>query len=95
MVLIFIPALFLFCTTVPGYFVLNLDFAFNLGILTFTPWRLLVLLTGLPTGIVATWLVFFYESPKFLMTLGRKEEALSTLSRIFKLNGGVGDYPVC
>lgn len=90
-----ITALFLFCTTVPGYFVLNLDIAFNLGFLTFTSWRLLIFIMGLPLGIAGIWLVFFCESPKFLMSLGRKEEALKTLSRIHKLNGGIGEYPVC
>lgn len=86
---------FLFCITVPGYFVLNLDFALDLGIMTFTSWRLLVFIMGLPLGIVGILLMLYYESPKFLLSLGRKEEALKTLSQIFKWNGGIGEYPVC
>ncbi|KOB67031.1 putative SV2-like protein 1, partial [Operophtera brumata] len=81
--------------TALGYVSLNASFSINLGYLTFTPWRLLVLCFGLPLGISAVVLHFFYESPKFLANIGNKRQALENLRGIWKRNRCIGKkYPV-
>ncbi|CAH0582806.1 unnamed protein product [Chrysodeixis includens] len=78
-----------------AYFILNMDFSYDMGALTFTPWRLLALALALPLGIGAFGTHFFYESPKFLVNVQRHDEALECLRKIWRRNNGKGDkYPV-
>lgn len=49
---------------------------------------------ALPLGIGALLLCSFKESPKFLANVGRKEEAVAVLKRMYEVNGGKGEYPV-
>ncbi|CAB3226884.1 unnamed protein product [Arctia plantaginis] len=81
---------------VVAYWVLNLDFSYDMGGgIEFTPWRLLALLLALPLGFGAIGIYFFYESPKFLVNAERNEEALENLTKIWQRNKGKGDkYPV-
>ncbi|KAJ0177581.1 hypothetical protein K1T71_006454 [Dendrolimus kikuchii] len=70
------------------YPTLKLNFAAEvpwLGIV-FRPWRLLIIVLGLPSGVGAALMYFFYESPKFLFNCGRKEEALDALKGIYAIN---------
>lgn len=83
--------------TAISYFVLNLDFDYDLGFLGihYRPWRLLALVLASPLGLSALALCYFYESPKFLANLGKTDEAISILAKICKRNGGDGEnYPV-
>lgn len=80
-----------------GYFILNLDFAKDLGFLgiQMRPWRLLALILAIPLGISALALNLFYESPKFLANLGKNDEAVEVLRKISIRNGCDGDnFPV-
>ncbi|XP_047023388.1 putative transporter SVOPL [Helicoverpa zea] len=87
--------LFLLCYIVPGYFILQLTFSSNLGLIFFTPWRLLTIVMASPLGISAFLLHFFYESPNFLINAGRESEALVYLQKMWLRNGGKGsEYPV-
>ncbi|XP_037297065.1 putative transporter svop-1 [Manduca sexta] len=74
-----------------AYFIVNLDFVYNLGFITFTPWRLLNLVLSIPLGLGALGTYFYYESPKFLVNVGRCDEALDTLRNIWRRNGGRGN----
>lgn len=66
-----------------------------MGIITFTPWRLLALTLALPLGVGAVGTQFFYESPKFLVNVQRDDEAIDNLRKIWKRNRGKGEkYPV-
>ncbi|XP_046482807.1 synaptic vesicle glycoprotein 2B isoform X2 [Neodiprion pinetum] len=64
--------------------------------LIFDAWRIFLLICALPPflGFVAMW--SFPESPKFLMTKGRSEEALKVFRRMYSMNTGKpeDDYPV-
>ncbi|XP_075976101.1 synaptic vesicle 2-related protein-like [Anticarsia gemmatalis] len=87
--------LYMLSYIVPGYFILQLAFDYNLGLITFTPWRLLTMVMATPLLISAVVLHFCYESPKFLIAAGREKEALENLNRIWVRNGGEdGKYPV-
>ncbi|KAI8421264.1 hypothetical protein MSG28_008311 [Choristoneura fumiferana] len=46
----------------------------------FRPWRLLIVVLAVPSGIGGIAIYFFHESPKFLANCGRKEEALDVKS---------------
>ncbi|XP_038217912.1 synaptic vesicle glycoprotein 2B-like [Zerene cesonia] len=70
----------------------NVDIPF-LGI-TFTPWRLLNIVLAIPAGIGGVAICFFHESPKFLASCGRKEEALHVLKSIYSINHGRNKHDI-
>ncbi|XP_045449387.1 synaptic vesicle 2-related protein-like [Melitaea cinxia] len=76
-----------------AYFILSLDFAYDLGFVIFKPWRLLGLVLALPLSVSAILCSFFYESPKFVLNDGHEKKALNILRKISKKNG-VKQYPV-
>ncbi|EZA47348.1 Synaptic vesicle glycoprotein 2B [Ooceraea biroi] len=66
------------------------------GAFVYNSWRIFLSLCGVPTLIGVVCLCFFPESPKFLMTQDRNEEALEVFKRIFSVNTGLpkDNYPV-
>ncbi|XP_063374319.1 uncharacterized protein LOC134662009 [Cydia amplana] len=74
-----------------GILPLNLPAAVNIR-----PWRLLTAAYAFPLLLVALWLTLAKESPKFLMTKGRQEQALAVLSHVYSVNTGAPSdmYPV-
>lgn len=62
----------------------------------FRPWRLLMIVYALPSLLSALCVYFLPESPKYLLTQGRKEEVLQILRNIFSINTGKpsDEYPV-
>ncbi|CAG9787503.1 unnamed protein product [Diatraea saccharalis] len=78
-----------------GYLIMKLNFSIPFLGIVYRPWRLLTLVMALPLGLGALMLHFYCESPKFLTNVGRKEEALVNLNKMYVKNGGVeGQYPV-
>lgn len=59
------------------------------GFLTFTSWRLFLIVNTLPMVISAVFLFFLPESPKYLLSKGRDAEAIQALSRVYALNHGL------
>lgn len=59
-------------------------------------WQIFLAICGFPSFISGIAIIFFPESPKFLMSKGRNEEALQVFQTIFKINSGgsASDYPV-
>ncbi|XP_067008347.2 synaptic vesicle glycoprotein 2B isoform X2 [Anabrus simplex] len=57
----------------------------------FDSWNLFVLICSLPSLLLALWLLFFPESPKFLFENGCPEEAIKILQHIYAVN--TGDAP--
>ncbi|XP_022113406.1 organic cation/carnitine transporter 7 [Pieris rapae] len=72
------------------YPTLLLSFKWNIPLLgiTFTPWRFLNIVLAIPAGLGGVAICFFNESPKFLANCGRKEEAVSVLKSIYRINHG-------
>lgn len=63
----------------------------------FRPWRLLLLIFTVPGMISGLWLYFMPESPKFLLTQDRNEEALEVVRWMYRTNKGKAnhdDFPV-
>ncbi|XP_046967615.1 solute carrier family 22 member 5-like [Vanessa cardui] len=56
-----------------------------LGI-NFTPWRLLIIVLAIPSGIGGVAICFFHESPKFLINAGRNDEAIEVLKSMHAIN---------
>lgn len=63
----------------------------------YNSWRLYLAVIGLPTLVVAVVLMRYPESPKFLLSRGRADEALEILRDVYASNSGRdrNDYPVC
>ncbi|XP_047026349.1 solute carrier family 22 member 15-like isoform X2 [Helicoverpa zea] len=76
---------------ITAFLIMKLDFSIPLLGITYRPWRLLTLIMALPLGLSALLLWFYSESPKFLANVGRNEEAVQVLKRIYVANGHDGD----
>ncbi|XP_063893979.1 synaptic vesicle glycoprotein 2C [Helicoverpa armigera] len=81
-----------------AYPILPLGFAYHIDFLgiTYRPWRLLALVMSLPCATTACLLQLFHESPKFLVSHGRLDEALDVLKSIYATNTGnaADSFPV-
>ncbi|KAG7201620.1 hypothetical protein KM043_004360 [Ampulex compressa] len=66
------------------------------GWFVYNSWRIFLSVCGLPTLIGVVCLCFFPESPKFLMTQGRNEDALQVFRQMYALNTGkpADTYPI-
>lgn len=72
-----------------------MDFAYDLGFIVFTPWRLIALVLTIPIGVSTISTMFYYESPKFLLNAGDEKNAITILRKISKRNGlKDNEYPV-
>ncbi|XP_015600675.1 synaptic vesicle glycoprotein 2B-like isoform X2 [Cephus cinctus] len=58
------------------------------GAFVYNSWRLFLFLSGLPCFIASLTVLYFPESPKFLMTQGKNEEALKVFRWMYSLNTG-------
>lgn len=54
----------------------------------FHSWNLFVAICAIPSLLIATWLFFFPESPKYLIEVGAMDEALIVLKEIYHINTG-------
>lgn len=75
---------------------LNIDFRIQSIGFTFHSWNLFVAICAVPSILIAIWLFFFPESPKFLIESGETDEALEVLKEIFHINTGRphDEYPI-
>lgn len=62
----------------------------------YNSWRIFLIVMALPSLVVAILLCFLPESPKFLLTRGKSEEAIAIFKHIYHVNTGndAEDYPV-
>ncbi|XP_068627241.1 synaptic vesicle glycoprotein 2C-like [Battus philenor] len=73
---------------VESYLVFKAHFSVDLGLIVFTPWRLLALILSLPMAVALISLTWCYESPKYLLNSGQHDEALDVLKKIHATNKG-------
>ncbi|XP_013140295.1 PREDICTED: synaptic vesicle glycoprotein 2C-like, partial [Papilio polytes] len=66
------------------------------GGFVYNSWRIFLLVMSLPSFLVAALLFLLPESPKFLITTGRHEDALEVFKGIYLMNTGRSkeEYPV-
>lgn len=64
--------------------------------ITFRSWRVFVIVSSIPSIITTAILFFLPESPKFLFTMGKEEQAVNVLRHVYAVNTGrdTEDYPV-
>lgn len=68
--------------------IIPMDWSLNLYIVEYKPWRFFLTCTSMMNLWNAFAFSFLPESPKFLLAMNRKAEALQVLSRIYALNTG-------
>ncbi|KAI5634246.1 organic cation/carnitine transporter 7-like isoform X1 [Phthorimaea operculella] len=76
-------------TPLLAWAILSTDWHFNIGFLTMRPWRVLTITYALPLVLTSIWMTQAKESPKFLMSKGRKQEALEVLRHVYMKNTGL------
>ncbi|CAB3227003.1 unnamed protein product [Arctia plantaginis] len=81
----------------PGlaWLLLSYNWRYAWGLIDMRPWRLLTAVYSLPLLISALLVLSVDESPKFLMTRGKKTEALEVLKKIYKVNTGKSENTFC
>ncbi|CAG0915845.1 unnamed protein product [Notodromas monacha] len=57
-----------------------------LGTFKYAPWRLFVALCGIPSALAGCLVLYFPESPRYLMTEGKNREALEILRYVWSVN---------
>uniref|UniRef100_A0A1I8PCF2 Major facilitator superfamily (MFS) profile domain-containing protein n=1 Tax=Stomoxys calcitrans TaxID=35570 RepID=A0A1I8PCF2_STOCA len=72
------------------------DWNFDILNMNFVPWKIYLAVCGLPSLLSGILLCFFPESPRFLMSQGRNNEALKAFRTMYYLNTGKlrDTYPV-
>ncbi|KAB0802061.1 hypothetical protein PPYR_04247 [Photinus pyralis] len=66
------------------------------GFIVLRSWNLFILATAIPSLMAGFLYILLPESPKFLMTVGKNDEALKTFNKMYKCNNGStkGEYPI-
>lgn len=85
-VAMFMPACFVFLPLL-AWTIIPLELEFNLpNDIKVSSWRIYLLLSSLLNGINAICLYNLPESPKFLLSINRKEETLNVLRKMHSMN---------
>ncbi|XP_031628421.1 synaptic vesicle glycoprotein 2C [Contarinia nasturtii] len=85
-VAMFMPACFVYLPLL-AWAVLPMEWEFHLSNdIKISPWRIYLLLSSLLNGINAICLYHLPESPKFLLSINRKEETLNVLRKMHSVN---------
>lgn len=69
-----------------GIAILDFNYTIFNGLMMYKPWRLYLLATSLLPAICCLVITFLPESPKFLLSIGRKTEAIQVLEKVHKIN---------
>jgi MFS transporter, VNT family, synaptic vesicle glycoprotein 2 len=79
-----------------AWLIIPMNIGFHSRYFVYNSWRIFLLICAVPSFIVAALLFFLPESPKFLISRGRNEEAMEIFRSIYKTNTGrdKSDYPV-
>jgi MFS transporter, VNT family, synaptic vesicle glycoprotein 2 len=80
------------CISLPliAFLVINQSWEFYIPYLNvmYKPWRLFLVVGAMPSLLCAVALIFIPESPKFLLSQGKKTETLEILKTIYAINTG-------
>nr|CAH7745085.1 unnamed protein product [Callosobruchus chinensis] len=80
-----------------AHLILPLSISYNLGeVFVLSPWRLFMVVIGIPEILLGLWFVRMPESPKYYAAVGKVEKALDILKNMYAANTGRNkdDYPV-
>ncbi|XP_073832107.1 synaptic vesicle glycoprotein 2B-like isoform X2 [Musca autumnalis] len=56
--------------------------------LVYKPWRLFVIVCGIPGLVCGIAMLFLPESPKFLLSINKEKETKEVLQQMYRINGG-------
>ncbi|XP_061390197.1 synaptic vesicle glycoprotein 2B-like [Musca vetustissima] len=56
--------------------------------LVYKPWRLFVIVCGIPGLVCGLAMYFLPESPKFLLSINKEEETKEVIQQMYRMNGG-------
>lgn len=72
--------------------IINQDWQYAIPLLnvTYKPWRLFLVACGLPSFLSFLVLLFLPESPKFVLSQGKNEQAYEILQQMNRVNNGKG-----
>lgn len=86
------------CILLPGiaWLVINQNWEFLMPIINtpFKPWRLFLVVCGLPSLICSFIFVFLPESPKFVLAQGDQQRTIEILEKINRWNNGKKAQPL-
>lgn len=75
---------------IQAYFVINGEWQFYIPFIdvVYKPWRLLIIVCGLPGLLSAVALLFFPESPRFVLNQGDTKQTFEIVQQINRWNNG-------
>lgn len=86
------------CISLPlmAWLVINQQWQFYIPVIdvVFKPWRLFLIVCGLPSFVCALALIKVPESPRFDLSQGRQSETIATLQFIHRINKGKRTEPL-
>lgn len=71
-----------------GLLVMPMTWQFSIFGLLYTPWRLYTFMSSLIQAFAFVAMIFLPESPKFLLAMGKSDDALAILSKVYAVNTG-------
>ncbi|XP_062554844.1 synaptic vesicle glycoprotein 2C [Armigeres subalbatus] len=79
-----------------AWLIIPTNIGFYTPAFTFNSWRIFLMVCSIPSFVVAVLLLYLPESPKFLLSQGKFEEALAIFRGIYVTNTGksADQYPV-
>lgn len=97
--MMFVGLCFAFATlSLPGlaWAIFPQDWTFSMGSWVIYSWQFFLAVASVPSLISGVAVLFLPESPKFLMSKGRNEEALQVFRKIYAINHGnsTEGYPI-
>uniref|UniRef100_A0A182XF22 Major facilitator superfamily (MFS) profile domain-containing protein n=1 Tax=Anopheles quadriannulatus TaxID=34691 RepID=A0A182XF22_ANOQN len=80
------------CILLPliAWSVINQEWEYTLPLLNivYRPWRLFIVVCGLPSLVCGIALLYFPESPKFLFSRGHEQETIMIIHKMYRWNTG-------
>lgn len=71
-----------------GWLVIPAEWQTTLFGMAYKPWRLFILTSSCVNIFAFVGLLFMPESPKFLLAMGKREEALDIIKNVYQINTG-------
>ncbi|KAL5273779.1 hypothetical protein ACFFRR_000498 [Megaselia abdita] len=98
-VMMFVGLCFAFATlSLPGlaWSIFPQNWTFHMGSWVMYSWQIFLAIASVPSWIAGIAILFLPESPKFLMSKGRNEEAMDVFKKIYAINHGNSSksYPI-
>lgn len=86
-VTMFMPAVYIFLPVL-AWFIIPMNWEVLIFGLKFTPWRLFLICSSMLNVMNFIFMLLLPESPKFLLSMDKKEETLEVLRTMYRINSG-------